>query len=265
MFDTNKIAKVIKEARIKKNMTQMQLADEMGVSYQAVSNWERGNSMPDISKLEDLCRVLGITVNELLGMEAPAADAVNKLMDNETLSAEELAEVAPVLPPEEVKKQAEQGRGKKKLNLSAIAELAPFLDEEYLHELVMEAASEDMEGLEELAPFLADKTLEMLAETVVPKNLLEIVDIAPFLSEKALDTLVRKCADQSDLDAISDLAPFLSEGTLDMLAAGLLDKGELEALSDLYPFLSRDSLRKIADRLMRDKNLDGLEEIVPYI
>ena len=44
MFDTNKIAKVIKEARIKKNMTQMQLADEMGVSYQAVSNWERGVS-----------------------------------------------------------------------------------------------------------------------------------------------------------------------------------------------------------------------------
>ena len=44
MFDTMKIAAVIKQARIDRNMTQMQLADAMGVSYQAVSNWERGVS-----------------------------------------------------------------------------------------------------------------------------------------------------------------------------------------------------------------------------
>ena len=57
MFDTMKIAAVIKQARIDRNMTQMNLADAMGVSYQAVSNWERGNSMPDIAKLEDLWKI----------------------------------------------------------------------------------------------------------------------------------------------------------------------------------------------------------------
>lgn len=44
MFDTMKVSKRIKEARMSKNMTQMNLADAMGVSYQAVSNWERGVS-----------------------------------------------------------------------------------------------------------------------------------------------------------------------------------------------------------------------------
>lgn len=44
MFDTNKVASNIKNSRTKMNMTQMYLADEMGVSYQAVSNWERGVS-----------------------------------------------------------------------------------------------------------------------------------------------------------------------------------------------------------------------------
>ena len=67
MFDTNKVAANIKNARTKKNMTQMNLADEMGVSYQAVSNWERGNSMPDISKLEDLSKELGASIDEILG------------------------------------------------------------------------------------------------------------------------------------------------------------------------------------------------------
>lgn len=45
MFDTMKVAKRIKEARMAKNMTQMNLADAMSVSYQAVSNWERGDSL----------------------------------------------------------------------------------------------------------------------------------------------------------------------------------------------------------------------------
>ena len=60
MFDTMSVARKIREARISLNMTQMNLADAMEVSYQAVSNWERGNSMPDISKLELLCRILDI-------------------------------------------------------------------------------------------------------------------------------------------------------------------------------------------------------------
>ena len=52
MFDTRKIGMKIAALRKAKDMTQLELADKMMVSYQAVSNWERGNSLPDISKLE---------------------------------------------------------------------------------------------------------------------------------------------------------------------------------------------------------------------
>ena len=45
MFDTRIVSKRIREARIAQNMTQMALADAMDVSYQAVSNWERGESL----------------------------------------------------------------------------------------------------------------------------------------------------------------------------------------------------------------------------
>lgn len=54
MFDTENIGMRISELRKAKNMTQMELADHMNISFQAVSNWERGNSMPDISKLPEL-------------------------------------------------------------------------------------------------------------------------------------------------------------------------------------------------------------------
>ena len=72
-IDTNAMAAKIKASRVAKNMTQAELADEMGVSFQSVSNWERGYSRPDIAKLRELCRVLGISVDELLGGERETA------------------------------------------------------------------------------------------------------------------------------------------------------------------------------------------------
>lgn len=303
MFNTTEIAKRIKQARINKNMTQMNLADEMGVSFQAVSNWERGNSMPDISKLEDLCRVLELTVNELLGMRPETAAAVNKALEHEELSVEELAEVAPMLPPEDVRKQVEdirRGPGtdkgflsgisnmlkdkfsgkasetreeerssdgrKKKVEMSALAGLAPFLDEEYLDELVMAAAEEgSLDGIEELAPFLSSRTLEKLAEQVQPENLSVIAELAPFLSEKALDGMVRRCVDTSDTSLLEALAPFVSEQTLDTLADQCLERNDAAHLENLYPFMSQKTLKKIAGRLMENRDLDALEDIMPFV
>lgn len=45
MFNMQKIGKKISLFRKEQNMTQMELADKLGISYQAVSNWERGGSL----------------------------------------------------------------------------------------------------------------------------------------------------------------------------------------------------------------------------
>ena len=58
----NRIAKYRKA----KGLTQEGLANQMGVSSQAVSKWETDASCPDISALPHLCRILGITTDELL-------------------------------------------------------------------------------------------------------------------------------------------------------------------------------------------------------
>jgi len=70
MFDMCKIGHKISELRRTKDMTQMELADRLGITYQAVSNWERGNSMPDISKLPELAGIFEISIDEILDGEA---------------------------------------------------------------------------------------------------------------------------------------------------------------------------------------------------
>ena len=57
---------VIKDLREKKNMTQVELAERLCVSAKTISKWETGKGYPDISLLEPIARVFGISVTELI-------------------------------------------------------------------------------------------------------------------------------------------------------------------------------------------------------
>ena len=64
-----KIGRFIAERRKNANLTQMQLAEKLGITDKAVSKWERGIAMPDTSIMLALCDILCISVNELLSEE----------------------------------------------------------------------------------------------------------------------------------------------------------------------------------------------------
>lgn len=57
---------VIKDLREKKNMTQVELADKLCVSDKTISKWETAKGYPDISLLEPIAKVFGISVTELI-------------------------------------------------------------------------------------------------------------------------------------------------------------------------------------------------------
>ena len=63
------VGNFIRKKRKDKNLTQKDLANELGVSDKAISKWERGICCPDISLLKDLSCILGVSVNELLSGE----------------------------------------------------------------------------------------------------------------------------------------------------------------------------------------------------
>ena len=68
-MDQLKIGRFIAECRKKENLTQMQLAEKLGITDKAISKWERGIAMPDSSLMLELCHVLGISLNELFSGE----------------------------------------------------------------------------------------------------------------------------------------------------------------------------------------------------
>ena len=65
-MNQEKIGKFISELRKKKNMTQLDLANKLGVTDRAISKWENGRGLPDLSLLKPLCEELNISINESL-------------------------------------------------------------------------------------------------------------------------------------------------------------------------------------------------------
>ena len=72
------LGKTIQTLRKLKNLTQNELAEKLFVSYQAVSQWENGNTNPDISILPNIADVFGITIDELFGRSKPQVSTIDE-------------------------------------------------------------------------------------------------------------------------------------------------------------------------------------------
>ncbi len=68
-MDQEKFGKLIKDIRKKNNLTQKDLADKYNVTYQAVSKWENGINLPDISLIKKICEDYDIDINNVLDVK----------------------------------------------------------------------------------------------------------------------------------------------------------------------------------------------------
>lgn len=77
-MDQEKIGKFIKNLRKENNLTQRQLADKYGVTYQAVSKWENGKNLPDVSLIKQMSIDFNINIDDILSGEVASPKRKNK-------------------------------------------------------------------------------------------------------------------------------------------------------------------------------------------
>ena len=80
-----KIGEFIAAKRKEKGLTQLQLAEKLNITDRAVSKWENGRSLPDSAIMLDLCRELGISVNDLLYGEVITMEKTNEKHEQQLL------------------------------------------------------------------------------------------------------------------------------------------------------------------------------------
>ena len=241
MFNMLNVGRTISALRREKNMTQMELAERLDVSFQAVSGWERGKSMPDVSRLPELAELFGVSIAQILGEESPLVDAaaageVEVYLQNHTVTPEELDHAAPVLKPDQVEAALPYiGR----LDLEEAQCLLPFLSSETLEVLGMESWADPK--IRELAPWLDEKTVDQIAAMRREKSM-DITDLMPFMSESALKKAAEESFRQSGLSETKNFFPFLDEETLEQLARMEFQKNGLQNIGAIAPFLQEHFL-----------------------
>ena len=77
-MDLPKIGRFIAERRKTLGLTQKQVAEKLGMSDKSVSKWERGVCLPDVSVYQELCDILGISINEFLAGEPISREELEK-------------------------------------------------------------------------------------------------------------------------------------------------------------------------------------------
>ena len=243
MFDTVKIGKKIAELRKQKNLTQSELADAMEVSFQAVSNWERGNSMPDISKLADLTAILGTSVDELLGKKNSVVEklAGNEEINPETVDCAELTEAAEIAKPSMVEKLAER------LDPKDIAALLPFLGEKSVARLALREYEKGNE-VSSFLPFLDEDDAGTLLVRAVADGRADVRKFLPFASVEKLGEAALAYKKQGK--STETFLPFLGDDAVKALAKEALKTGGLKALLPYLPFLSERDTEELSEQMM---------------
>ncbi|MCL2398631.1 MAG: helix-turn-helix domain-containing protein [Defluviitaleaceae bacterium] len=247
------VGKNIARLRRERDMTQVELAEKLMVSYQAVSSWERGLTMPDVSKLPEISQILKVSIDELLGNSKQAEMVKHVLKQGSGVFSTQ---------------EPQLGH-----QLGQIAEIAPALKPSQLDDLVETARKNirhiDIDGLYELAPYMEQHVIDQLAQQIAEVDGIdidELCELAEYLSKEALVELAEKAKDAGDVENLCSIAPYLSKETLGQLALKVANIDDIENLCYLAPYISLEVLQQLALRaLENDCDIDELASLTSYL
>ena len=233
LFSMERIGLQIMRARKKKGMTQMELADRMGISFQAVSNWERGQSCPDIARLFELSELFDVSIDELLG-NPRAVKIATEVMDGTTpaLPVEELAEVAPLLDQKQADDVIRESLAQKGLPEQPQAEDPPAPEQAPV------SAKERMEGVLSLLPYASEATVAALAKATLKEthNAALLEPFLVYMGENDVAALAKETLQETrDPGKLAPFLIYLNEGDVSEIAQTVFR--ETQDPRQIAPFL----------------------------
>jgi transcriptional regulator with XRE-family HTH domain len=258
MLDARIIGSRISKHRKDKDLTQVELANQLNVSHQAVSKWERGESIPDLATLIHLADKFNTTIDNLFkgnltdSSRKPIHSFVTHIVDKK---------------PEEAAKLVNSGHS----DIDQLVEMAPLLKSSELRSITVDVDSVhfDFDHLVGLSPFLDSETLDPLAKQTdfSGKSYRDVSSLAPFVSKRTLLELIEEIEEDSlRFDDVIRLAPFLNESVEQLLQkhpVKALNWSEIEAIA---PFIGKDALlRLIEDSEAGKPGLNHLLRLAPFL
>jgi len=232
--DVASVGLYIKERRKQLKLTQVDVADFLGVSAQAVSKWERGENLPDAGLFTDLAKVLEVSIEGILsaGAQVKQKSKNQNLVDDELFqkALEKIKEVQSDVVDVELDFYVYLSSGQKMEVVRALLKLRGYgmvLDEilpysGQIHKAAILAhvlANREYELLEQMTPFMSnDMKADALSKLLVEGRLEIIEDIITAFNRKHRDMIVEYFTAQgAEDDRVEDFMPFFDRNQIKRL------------------------------------------------
>jgi transcriptional regulator with XRE-family HTH domain len=243
MDTQDRFAERVTRLRKARGLTQTDMADALNVSHQAVSKWERGESLPDVALLVPLAALLDTTVDALLrGAEQG---------EEETVAS---AEPSPSVTPapwrwgdtlfrwrdrgETPQEDAPAPPAPPAMALAPVPPVGPAALDVPESPMPKEDPP-DVRDLADLAPFVSRTQMARLLDAAGGQVGWDLaVRFGPFLEQGELARLLERVAEPPPADAVTQLAPFLPATVLEAWVAQVPgDQWSWASVKQLAPFV----------------------------
>ncbi|MCL2575738.1 MAG: helix-turn-helix domain-containing protein [Defluviitaleaceae bacterium] len=234
------VGEFLKTSRKALKLTQGDVADNLGISAQAVSKWERGENMPDVAFLPDLSRILQVSVDQILN----AGQIGNK--DEDEIDFSNLVDAGlfnKVLT--EIDKLQNMG------DLQISLDFFVYLNNTQKAELIKKMLMIDDYGitLDEILPYASTTHKTDILRHILHRrdyNLLE--SIITHLSNELKTQTLQKLLQEGRYDIIEDIMPAFNRKHRDAIAEHFVnckDPDELEIMENFIPFFDKNQIKRL--------------------
>jgi transcriptional regulator with XRE-family HTH domain len=248
MFDMIEIGKRLSRLRRNANLTQMEVAERLGISFQAVSYWERGKSLPDISNLVMIAELYHASIDEILDNERQSR-AVHNFVSDKKVS--DLLEIISIMKPEEIITAIENS----KINVTEFEQIydaAPYLDEEILSSLAIKYSDKVLyfSQICRIACYISRYALDVIALDNSDKVLSfsQVCEIACRMSKNSISRLSQENSKKVEaFSQICNIAVFIDLPSLCRLVADNENKVEqFSQICNIACFINKETVSRLA-------------------
>jgi len=216
------------------NLTQVDVAEKMRVTPQAVSKWERGESLPDISLLTDLAKLYSVSVESILtGNEKKEISLENIGESLNAFVSEDLFAL--------IKEDFEISEGIWDLNVTPDVFL--FITNSQKMQLldIIFTMPDYVVIIDDILPYLNNIQRQKLMHHILKcKDYDNIEPIMPYLSKAIKTEVVRKLLENDAFGFLEEIIPMLGSEHKDMLITHVLDNNyDLDILDNFYSFFDK--------------------------
>lgn len=275
------IGKTIADLRKANNMTQSEVAELLGVSYQAVSKWERDESLPDITMLPKIADLYHISIDQLLrgGFEMKKEEVIEakKIVEEASMNIQEEKEDS----FDELEDKSLGDRINEYVNkeitssfAQAFGSLAPMMKPKKIDKVLKKRKFKVGEIPKDTYEYLGNDLMDQMVESVDEMDewtYHEMIEMLPMSSSSTKNKIVDKVCQGHLADyALDEMLPFLNRTQIRTLLENFFETCEYEDVLDqlvsMLPFLNHENRSLAVDYLCEHQWEEvDLEEYLPFL